>query len=124
MRKSILMAATLGLALVVGASPLLAADEADITGIAEKIRAGKIDVGKKYSMNEKKGRLHIIHGGPVGLTCDACHFGETYQSDFLLVRKGEPVPKKGKGQVDRAVCIACHRKGGPATTFFGERPAK
>lgn len=121
-----LLLATFGACLVLAplASLALAEDALDLPLMAEEIRTGKVDVGTEYSLEHKRGRLHVIHGFTLGLDCVDCHYGEKYQADFLLLRKGEPAVKGSKGYVDRTVCIACHREGTFATPFYGERPGK
>lgn len=99
----------------------LSADENkfELRKIGEDIRAGKIDVGDKYSVDAKTGRYHAIHVDVIGMECSSCHFGERYHPDYLLVGKDKPYPRRAQGQLDRSSCLGCHREGAEGTTFYG-----
>ena len=101
------------------------AEATDLDEIAEGIRNGDIDVGKRYDMNKNKGRFHLIHSETIGLECEACHVAPKFASDYLLFNKDNAELKAaghGKGQkadvLDRAVCLGCHKTNGVATTWF------
>jgi len=88
--------------------------------LGEKIRGEEVEeVGTEYSMDYRTGRYHIIHADVVGMDCTSCHLGRHYQPDYLLMGKGEPFPKKAKGQYDRTGCLGCHRQGAEGTAFYG-----
>lgn len=110
------------LALATLSTASLSQESANLEEVAEMIRDGKIDVGKEYSMHEKKGRFHNIHVDAVGMDCASCHYGEYYQADFLLLRKSERLVKKAKGQMNWGSCLGCHQTGGIATTWYVGRP--
>jgi hypothetical protein len=95
--------------------------ETDLEITARQIRSGEIPVAGPLSMDYRKGRFHTIHIDLLGLDCGTCHWGERYQDDYLLVRKDEVLRKRAKGQADRQVCVACHQRGGIATTFYMRR---
>jgi hypothetical protein len=73
------------------AMPVYAADPVNLTGLAEDIRNGKLDVGTEYSLDVGTGRFHNIHANVLGLGCATCHAGTEYRPDFLLLRKYEEV---------------------------------
>ena len=92
---------------------------------AEQIQEGKVDVGKLYSMDVKKGRFHLIHSEEIDLNCESCHVAKVYAKDYLLVdrvnaeRNALGEGKTGKADVvDRSVCLGCHKTGGIATTWY------
>lgn len=88
--------------------------------IAEAIREGKINVGTEYGM-EPGERFHNIHAKTLGLSCTMCHKGKEYPADYLYInfdRVYEEVNEGMPGVVDRSVCLACHKVGGPASTFY------
>lgn len=113
------------LAVLALAAPVWAAEEedleTDLEKIAKAIRDGKEPVFGKLTMDYRKGRFHTIHIDLLGLDCGTCHWGERYHDDFLLVRRDEILRKRAKGQASREACIACHQKGGIATTFYLRR---
>ena len=97
----------------------------DLYEMAEAIQQGKIDVGTRYDMNEKRGRFHLIHSETVGLECEGCHVAKTYAPDYLLVGRHNAELKAagtGKGDkadvLDRSVCLGCHKTGGVATVWY------
>jgi hypothetical protein len=105
-----------------------AAEETGFSGLAtfsEQIQEGKVDVGKLYSMDDKKGRFHLIHSEELDLNCESCHVAKQYAKDYLLVdranaeRNALGEGKTGKADVlDRSVCLGCHKTGGIATTWY------
>lgn len=107
-----------------------AEDEApsDLYEMSKAISEGKIDVGKRYDLNEKKGRFDLIHSETIGLECESCHVAKDFAKDYLLVdrynaaRKAAGTGKGDKADVlDRAVCLGCHKTGGVATTWYQNR---
>jgi hypothetical protein len=124
MRKLHLIAALLAAGLVGSAS----AEETGFSGLAtfsEQIQEGKVDVGKLYSMDDKKGRFHLIHSEQIDLNCESCHVAVDYAPDYLLVdrynahRQALGEGKRGKSDVlDRSVCLGCHKTGGVATAWY------
>lgn len=106
-------------ALVALAGTAFAAGLEDTAG---QIRAGKIDVGKTFSLKEGA-RFHTIHAEKVGLGCTTCHVSG-FAADYLLLRKEDRLPQDQPGPVDRSACLGCHRPDGPATTFYGPAPAR
>lgn len=97
----------------------------DLYEMAKALQDGKIDVGKRYDMNEKKGRFHLIHAETVGIECEGCHVAKSYAPDYLLVDRSNAMRKAagaGKGDkadvLDRSVCLGCHKTGGVATVWY------
>lgn len=107
---------------------VLAEEEAapsDLYEMAQALQEGKIDVGKRYDMNEKKGRFHLIHAETVGMECEGCHVAKSFAPDYLLVGRHNAELKAaglGKGDkievLDRSVCLGCHKTGGVATVWY------
>jgi hypothetical protein len=59
------------------------------------------------SLDPVKGRFHRQHTQKLKMACDTCHSGD--QTDVLFLRKDD-VPAPGMpGQVDREVCLSCHK---------------
>lgn len=124
MRKLHLIAALLA----VGFGSGLGAAETGFSGLATfsgEIQEGKVDVGKLYSMDDKKGRFHLIHSEELDLNCESCHVAVDYAPDYLLVdrynahRQALGEGKRGKSDVlDRSVCLGCHKTGGVATVWY------
>ena len=84
MRKLHLIAASLAVGFVSG----LGAAETGFSGLAtfsEQIQEGKVEVGKLYAMDDKKGRFHLIHSEEIDLNCESCHVAKAYAPDYLLV---------------------------------------
>ena len=121
------MAILLAAALAVMFTGVNAAGD-EFTGIstyAEKIRKGEVDVGKRYDMDDKKGRFHLIHSEELDLNCESCHVAKDYAKDYLLVNRYNAHRKalgEGKGRkadvLDRSVCLGCHKTGGVATVWY------
>lgn len=110
----------LGLALSAAAK-----NSVNLGSVARDIREGKIDVGKTYSTGlDEDDRFHNIHSDAIGLGCKSCHSGDAYQDDYLLLRKGEILPRDARGQAERGACLGCHRTGGPASTWYVGRETK
>lgn len=85
--------------------------------MAEKIREGEIDVGKKIT-TEFDGRFHRIHTEALGMACTACHAATAYPADFLSVSR-DKFPRRGHpGATPRALCIGCHQQNGIATPIY------
>lgn len=116
----------LAIPLVLGlAFSAAAQDSINLGSVARDIRDKKIDVGKTYSTGVEEGdRFHNIHSDVIGVGCKSCHNGKAYQDDYILLRKGEILPKDARGQAERGVCLGCHRTGGPASTWFVGRETK
>jgi hypothetical protein len=102
------------------------AEEFSLSGLGELIRKGKVDVGKQYDMNDKKGRFHRVHSDKMDLNCESCHLeAKAYAADYLLLGRDQAVAKAlgtGKGKkadiVDRSVCLGCHKTGGVGTVWY------
>jgi hypothetical protein len=97
----------------------------DLYELSKAIADDKIDVGKRYDMNAKKGRFHLIHSETIGMECEGCHVAKTYANDYLLVGRHNAELKaagEGKGSkievLDRSVCLGCHKTGGVATVWY------
>lgn len=90
---------------------------------AEAIRAGKVDLGKNYSLAEE-GRFHKVHTEVLGMKCGGCHANDAYPDNYLYLRKSE-FPHVVAGEkvkaVERAKCIGCHSEGNVATTFYNTK---
>ncbi|MDP1733539.1 MAG: cytochrome c3 family protein [Sulfuritalea sp.] len=93
------------------------AGAADLKQAGKDVRSGKIAIGKTYSM-EKETRYHAAHVKVAGLNCQACHL-EEFPSDMLMVGREKTLSSKNPGPVDRVVCVACHRGGGPGKLLYG-----
>ncbi|MGA7979438.1 MAG: hypothetical protein WCA32_04330 [Chromatiaceae bacterium] len=93
----------------------------DLETLATRIRSGEETVYGDLSMDYRKGRFHTIHVDLLGLGCGTCHFGDKYQDDYQLLRKDEQLRRRAKGQATHEACLACHQKGGIATTFYMRR---
>ena len=91
----------------------------NLARIAERMRAGEIDVGKVYSTNFKTGRFHIIHADKMLIDCNNCHYGSDYKADYQIMGKAKVMPDKMPGRLQRSVCLGCHGKGGIATSLYG-----
>lgn len=99
---------------------LLAATTAgagDLKQVAKDVRDGTVAVGTTYSM-DRTTRYHNVHAKAVGLNCESCHM-EVYAPDMLLVGRNKVLSAKHPGPVDRTVCVACHRGGGPGRLLYG-----
>lgn len=93
-----------------------------LADVAEKIRAGQIDVGQKHGMSVD-GRFHVVHLDVLGMGCLACHEKRSFPEDAHFLRKAE-FPQRGHpGAVDPISCVSCHRNEGLASTWYGG-PAK
>jgi hypothetical protein len=95
--------------------------ETDLETLATRIRSGEETVYGDLSVDYRKGRFHTIHVDLIGLGCGTCHFGDKYQDDYQLLRKDEQLRRRAKGQATHEACLACHQKGGIATTFYMQR---
>jgi len=122
-----LASALLALSATAAEDPRRAALDAypGISEHAKMIRKGKLELGRRYSMHEEKGRFHVIHVDEIDLECTSCHVGDVFAKDYLLLRKEQAVEKAqgiGKGDqakvVDRTVCLGCHKTGGIATPWY------
>jgi len=78
---------------------------------AKAIKKGSIKVGKVTGL-EPGQRFHNIHNKALGLECSSCHI-EKMAPDYLYQRKHQELPM---GQVDRGICLGCHKANGPAVT--------
>jgi hypothetical protein len=85
---------------------------------AEKIRAGEIDVGKKYGV-AVDGRFHVVHLEILGMGCLACHENRAFPEDAYFLRRAEFPLRGHPGAVDPIACISCHRNEGIASTWYG-----
>lgn len=90
-----------------------------IPEIAKKIKKGEIDVGKEEGMGLEQ-RFHRIHNEVLGIDCSSCHL-EKLPEDFLYQRKYKELPEDCPGQVDRSICLGCHKEDGPAISKFYSR---
>ena len=97
--KRVIALMVMGVAMLV--LPAVAADDA-----AKKPAAVKAAAGNK-SLDPIKGRFHRQHNQKLKMACDTCHSGG--QADILFLRKDD-VPAPGMpGQVNREVCLSCHK---------------
>jgi hypothetical protein len=75
------------------------------------IAIGQVDAAKKkgtvLSLEPAKGYFHQVHTKQLGLNCNNCHSAEN--SDLLFLRKDDAVPVGMPGQVNRSICLGCHR---------------
>jgi hypothetical protein len=117
-KPSLAFTCVLGIVVSASAQPLEGQSSAQLARIAEQIRQHRIDVGGDYSMNEKTGRLHIIHADKMLMDCSNCHFGDRYRPDYLSFNLHKPFPAEAKGQYVRTVCLGCHQEGGLATPWY------
>lgn len=107
--------------LLLAASVAWSADpppQATWADVAEKIRAGEIDVGKKLGMSVD-GRFHVIHLEVLGLGCLACHENRAFPDDSHFLRRAEFPARGHPGAVDPISCVSCHRREGIASTWYG-----
>ena len=97
--KRAIAAIVLGFALL--AMPAMAAD-----GGAKKPVATKAATGDK-SLDPVKGRFHRQHNQKLNMACDTCHSSE--RTDILFLRKDDAPAPGMPGQVNREVCLSCHK---------------
>ncbi len=83
----------------------------NIEKTAKAIKKGSIKVGKVYGL-EPGQRFHNIHNKVLGLDCSSCHVS-SLAPDYPYQRKYKELPM---GQVDRGICLGCHKANGPAVT--------
>jgi hypothetical protein len=95
--------------------------ETDLETLAKQIRSGEETVYGDLSMDYRKGRFHTIHVDLIGLGCGTCHYGDKYREDYQLLRHDEQLRRRAKGQATHEACLACHQRGGIATTFYMQR---
>lgn len=93
-----------------------------IEDTANEVRAGKSDVGTTFSVS-LGARFHTIHTEKLGFGCSTCHV-TGFPDDHLLLRKDDKLAEGQPGPVERSTCLACHREGGPGTTFYGPSASK
>jgi hypothetical protein len=86
----------------------------NIPQTAKSIKAGKINVGKTTGMELAK-RFHNIHNKTLGLECTSCHISG-FAPDYLYQKKYKAPEGGAPGQVDRGICLGCHKENGPAAT--------
>lgn len=98
------------------AAPLFGAN---IEKTAKAIKKGSIKVGKVAGL-EPGQRFHNIHNKVLGLKCSSCHVS-SLAPDYIYQRKYKDLPM---GQVDRGICLGCHKANGPAVTKLYETAEK
>ncbi len=81
-----------------------------LSTLAEKIRAGEIDVGDEQGMALDQ-RFHRIHAQAIEMECTQCHVQE---APYEVAQPSSDAP----GPVDRRVCLGCHLNG-PASKLHG-----
>ena len=81
------------------AHPVMAADDAGKKPTATKSVRNK-------SLDPVKGDFHKQHNQKLKLGCDTCHSGQT---DILFLRKDDVTAPGMPGQVNREVCLSCHK---------------
>ena len=59
------------------------------------------------SLDPTNGSFHQTHTKSLKMGCNTCHDRAT--KDTLFLRKDDVVPATMPGQVDRAVCLGCHK---------------
>ena len=82
------------------ALPANAADDAGKKPAATKATRNK-------SLDPVKGDFHKLHNQKMKMACDTCHSGG--QSDILFLRKDDAPAPGMPGQVNREVCLSCHK---------------
>ena len=97
--KRALAAMLLGAAMI--AHPVIAADDS-----GKKPSVTKTKAARNKSLDPAKGDFHKLHNQKLGLACDACHSG---QADVLFLRKDDAPAPGMPGQVNREVCLSCHK---------------
>ncbi|MFQ6015784.1 MAG: hypothetical protein ACE5NP_10115 [Anaerolineae bacterium] len=85
-----------------------------VQDLAEKIRAGEIDVGEEYGLGVDQ-RYHKIHTSVLALECTNCHAEEFGPLEASLYQ--QDVSPSAPGPVDRTSCLECHQEG-PATDLY------
>ena len=80
-----------------------------LSALAERIRAGKIDVGEEHGMALDQ-RFHRIHAQAIEMECAQCHVQE---APYEIAQPSSAAP----GHVDRRVCLGCHMNG-PASKLY------
>ncbi len=86
-----------------------------LSTLAEKIKKGKIDVGKRYGLAPDQ-RYHKIHAEVLGLECTTCHTEKEATQEAIFI--GQDMSPESPGPVDRRVCLGCHRAG-PGRDLYG-----
>ena len=97
--KRLIALLILGLAAI--SMPLGAADD-----VARKPAAAKPAAAGK-SLDPVKGPFHQVHAKKLQLGCASCHASE--QQDILFLRKDDAPTPDMPGQVNREVCLSCHK---------------
>ena len=68
------------------------------------------------SLDPIKGRFHRMHANRLKMNCASCHGAG--EPDVLFLRRNDVVPAAMPGQVNRKICLTCHKA--PAKpTWYG-----
>ena len=59
------------------------------------------------SLDPVKGKFHRVHIRKLKMSCGTCHSDQS--NDVLFLRRNDVVPAAMPGQVDRKVCLDCHK---------------
>ena len=71
--------------------------------------------GVPLTLDPRTGYFHQVHTKNLGMTCATCHSSEN--RDVLFLRKDDVVPAEMPGQVNRSVCLGCHKAPGKPTWY-------
>ena len=96
--KRVLAVIVMGFAMVV--LPAIAADDAGK-------KPATTTVVRNKSLDPVKGDFHRLHNQKMKMACDVCHSGG--QTDVLFLRKDDAPAPGMPGQVNREVCLSCHK---------------
>jgi hypothetical protein len=71
--------------------------------------------GVPLTLDPGTGYFHQVHTKNLGMTCTTCHSAEN--RDILFLRKDDVVPAEMPGQVNRSICLGCHKAPGKPTWY-------
>jgi hypothetical protein len=63
--------------------------------------------GVPLTLDPATGYFHQVHTKNFGMPCATCHSSENL--DVLFLRKDDVVPAEMPGQVNRSICLGCHK---------------
>jgi hypothetical protein len=66
--------------------------------------------GVPLTLDPGTGYFHQVHAKNLGMPCVTCHSSEN--RDILFLRKDDAVPAEMPGQVNRSICLGCHKAPG------------
>jgi hypothetical protein len=72
--------------------------------------------GIPLTLDPAIGYFHQVHTKNLGMSCATCHSSEN--RDVLFLRKDDVVPAEMPGQVNRSICLGCH-KAPSKPTWYG-----